>query len=152
MKTRYILAVFSRNKAGFPRLNREKISNNNVKPNRFLKKEPRIVIQNNCRFFFCIVFLFLQFSGNNILSLRWLEHSHHALTMEYNSLSALKSKNPFDSAYFFMTVSFYFFKGLISVTPPKEAGDVSSTAPLYVTITKSPTLKSVDSFPTKCTI
>ena len=47
MKTRYILAVFSRNKAGFPRLNIEKISNNNVKLNRFLKKEPRIVIQNN---------------------------------------------------------------------------------------------------------
>ena len=52
MKTHYILAVFSRNKAGFPRLNIEKISNNNVKLNRFLKKEPRIVIQNNCRFFF----------------------------------------------------------------------------------------------------
>ena len=123
-----------------------------MKPNRFLKKNPELLFKTIVGSFFCIDFLFLQFSGNNILSLRWLEHSHHALTMEYNSLSALKSKNPFDSAYFFMTVSFYFFKGLISVTPPKEAGAVSSTAPLYVTITKSPTLKSVDSFPTKCTL
>ena len=73
MKTHYILAVFSRNKAGFPRLNIEKISNNNVKLNRFLKKEPRIVIQNNCRFFFLYRFPVFAVLGQQypLSSLTW---------------------------------------------------------------------------------
>ena len=68
-ETHYILAVFSRNKAGFPRLNIEKISNNNVKLNRFLKKNPELLFKTIVGSFFCIDFLFCS-SRATISSLR----------------------------------------------------------------------------------
>ena len=65
----YFSRIFKKQSGLSPSEYRKK-SNNNVKPNRFLKKNPELLFKTIVGSFFCIDFLFLQFSGNNILSLR----------------------------------------------------------------------------------